>query len=392
MLALMVWAAIETVRNSGPDASATQLWAIAFMLSLYGGVSLALVSGLIWAFRASVFIGADSMTVQGAYRKLDIRPEQLDGFRIIDGQFHVYIKSRSQPLQIAYFERIESIEHWIRQRTTNIDQDFLDRETADISSDVSLGYHPDEQAAELALLNKRVRHANFLIFAAIAVSAVNFLFVENLQVERVSVGVLVLTPLLLNFYALSHRGHIRIDHDEGTRYPQIFTATFAAGIVLMLLAVLDRGALLNNDLYRITGLGVLASGLLWCLIDFKRLSTLLARGRAVMAMTVVAFFLIPAAWVGGSLYHFNKLADVSDAVWYDTTVVEKTRASGKGASYSIDLAPWSKGMNEPVTVTLRRREFERFQSGMPVSVAVRDGALNIPWVADVQTKPRGSTL
>lgn len=386
MLALMAWAARETLQNHSSDEVAAELWATVIALALFGGVSLALIAALIWAFRAYVYVDAECMTVRGAFRKTVIRPGLLDGFRIINGQFHVYLKNRSMAIQIAYFERKWSIEHWIRQRATNIDQQFLDEEADDISRDVDLGFVADEKASRLAFLNKLVNRANYLIYAAIVIGAVNFLFVENLRVQQVSVAVLVLTPLMFNLLALSHRGQIRIDYDEGTQYPQIFTGTFAGGITLMLISLVDRGALLTTDLYQFILLGVLVNGLLWCFIDKKRLSILRQRGRAIMLMTVVAFFVIPAAWVGGSLYQFNKLADVSEPVWYETFVVGKTKTSGKGTSYSIDLAPWSKDMDEPVTVTLRRQEYDLLRSGMPVTVAVRDGALNIPWVADVQPK------
>ena len=384
LLALMAWAALATLRNRAPDGGISQLIGIAVMLLLYGGVAVSVFSALVWAFRAFVRIDADCMTVQGAYLRRVIRPDNLDGFRIINGQFHVYLDNRSRPIQIAYFEEPWSIENWIRRRTTDIDATYLEEEANEISNDVSLGYLPDVQANELATLRRQVTLANLLTYAAIAVAAVNFLFFEHVQVEWVSTAVLILTPLMLSLFALSHRGHVRIDHDEGTQYPQIFTATFASGVTLLLLSLLDRGALLDSTLYRYIAVGVLVAGLLWCLIDIQRLSVLRQRGQMAAVLTVVAFFMIPAAWVGGSLYQINKLGDVSRPVWHATTIVDKTKTSGKGISYSVDLAPWSDVQDEPVRVAVRRREFDLFHTGMPVKVAVRDGALNTPWVADVQ--------
>lgn len=386
MLALMGWAALETARAPASHELLPQLIGKAVMLLLYGGVAAALFSGLIWAFRAYVRIDAECMTVHGAYRKRVIHSGDLDGFRIINGLFHVYLQNRSQPIQIAYFERLWSIENWIRVRTANIDDKLLEDEASEISNDVSLGFVPEVQAGRLEFLNRQVNRANLLTYVAIVVAAVNFLFFENVQVERVSIAVLILSPLILGLFALSHRGHIRIDYDEGTRYPQIFTATFASGVTLLLLTLLDRGALLSTGLYQHIALLVLASGLSWCLIDMKRLSTLWQRGRIAAVMTVVAFFMIPAAWVGGSVYQINKLGDMSEPVWHETTVVEMTKSSGKGISYSIDLAPWTDSMNESVRVTLRRKEFEQFRKGMSVRVAVKNGALNTPWVADVEPR------
>lgn len=387
LVALMAWAAVDGFRNNLDDEGRIGLGAVLLIVVLFGGMALVFIGALVWAFRARVVIDGDRMTVRGVFTTTVVTPDRMSGFRYVNGQLYLYLKGRKFGIQLYGFENFGVIDRWIQERTHDMAAAQLDEEDAAIAADTSLGFSESEREARLQTLRTTIRHANHLVYAAIAAALVNFLFIENELAELLAVGALVLVPVFLDLLALSNRGHVRIDYDEGSRYPQILTATLAAGAALALMSLLDRGALLDGTYYDWLVLLILAKGLLWVFIDRDRLKVMLNRGWLVTVLSVVGMILISAAWVGGSLYQANKLLDTSDTEWHETVVVETKISSGRTTSYSVKLAPWDPAQTEVVEYTLRRAEFSKFEEGMPVQVGVRQGAVGIAWASDLRAIP-----
>lgn len=389
LVALMAWALYESIHNNLDDNGDIQLWVVALGCLVFGGMALVFLAAVVWAFRARVVIDGEQMSVRGAFSTTVVTPERMKGFRWWNGQFYLYLENRTWALQIGYLENIWVIYRWVEQRTSDIVGEFLEEEAEEIAADVSLGMTEDAKEARLQSLQNVIKRINYVAYLAGAVAVVNFLFIENTEVELVAFGTLMLVPFYLDMLALANRGHVRIDYDEGSRYPQIFTATMTAGGVLGLLSLLDRGALLGMNFYAILAAGILLKGFFWMYLDGERLEVLSRRGRSVTALTLVAMFVLPGFWVGGSVYQVNKLFDQSPVTWHETTILEKKKSTGsRTTSYTVELAPWDPDRDAPVEYTLRRREFESFEADMAVRVGVRDGALGISWASDLEPSAR----
>lgn len=383
----MAWAAYESLRNNLDDDGHIQVRVALLALLIFGGMSLVFLGALVWAFRARVVIDGDQMTVRGVINTTVVTPDRMNGFRYLNGQCYLYLKDRKFGLQIYGFENLPMILQWIRQRTHDVGEALLEEEDVAISEDQSLGFTKSDKEARLRSLRKTIHRANYPVYGAAAVGLINFLFVENDQVELVAVGILVLVPLLLDVLALSNRGHVRIDYDEGSRYPQILTGTLVAGVALAMISLLDRGTLLNGGFYDWLIVLITAKGLLWVLIDLDRLRSMLKRGRLITTVSIIGMLIISGFWIGGSLYQANKLLDTSEVRWHDTVIVEKKISSARTTSYTVALAPWDPGQKDVVEYTLRRAEFEVLGEGMRVRVGVRQGAVGIPWASDLQAVP-----
>jgi hypothetical protein len=382
--ALMAWAWFESIHNNLGDDGEIQLWVILLSSLIFGGMALVIVCAVVWAFRARVVIDGERMTVRGAFLTTVVTPERMTGFRYLNGQLHVYLADRRWAMQIAFFEDLWVICRWVQERTHDLAAEMLKEEDAAIAGDQSLGLSDADKEARLASLRNVTRRVNYLVYLTAAVAFVNFLFIEHAGAELIAMGVLMLTPVFLDLLALSNRGHVRIDYEEGSRYPQIFTGTMTAGVVLAMLSLLDRGALLGGAFYDLLLVFVLAKGLLWCFIDRDRLQVLAARGKAITVITVVAMFAVPAFWVGGSLYQLNKLLDGSATSWHATEIVDKRVSSGKITRYTVELAPWDPEREAPVEYALRRAEFDGLEVGMRVRVGVREGAIGIRRASELQ--------
>jgi hypothetical protein len=386
LVALMIWAIREALLNLLVRETETQWWAGVLALALCGGLTLTLLAALIWAFRGRITIDGDKLVVRGAFRSTTITPDRIRDFRHFNNQLYIYLTDKSWAVTIGGFENQWLIYRWLSQRGTNIDDELRAREDEVFNRDQTLGMTEAERNQRLAKLHRIVRLGNRIVYAAAGAGFVNFLFFELKMIEIVAVGTLIIVPLLFDMLALANRGHVHVDHDDGSRYPQILTGTLVAGCVLALLSLLDRGALLEPGFYEIFAAALIIKGFIWYAIDPQRIATLRRRGATVFAISLVGIYLLPAFWVGGSVYQLNKLLDSSAIVWHETEIVDKKVSSGRTTSYSVAVAAWADGIEDPVEISLRRAEFDRLESGQRVTVGIREGAFGIAWVAELAAR------
>jgi hypothetical protein len=197
----------------------------------------------------------------------------------------------------------------------------------------------------------------------------NALFGGQAAIEKAAAAVLISIPVLLDLVALRNRGHVWVNHIEGTRYPQILSATMACGVALAVMSLFDEATLLGNAFYRWFLPVAVAKGLLWLAIDFDR--------------PRICLMIVPSFWVAGSIYQLNKHLDNSGVTWNATEVVDKRVSRGKTVTYYVEVAPWASAQGKPPELVVSRQRFERLQVGMSVGIGVRRGALAIPWVAGI---------
>jgi hypothetical protein len=383
LIMLLVWAATEVVKNHLSGKGDPNIWVTALVLAVLGSLILVFLVSILWAFRARIVLADDRMTVRGTFRTRVITEAQIEGFRWINGQPHLYLKDREWPIQLAYYQNPYAINAWVFARAQDLAAQELAQEDAAISRDLNLGMTEGQRSARLAKLRKIVKRINVLAYSGAAVGVLNALFLEHDAIAKAAAVVLVSIPIVLDFLALRHHGQIHVDYQEGSRYPQIFSGTMACGIAVALMSVFDKSTLLGNDFYRWFIFLWLAKGLLWLYIDLDRLRMLDARSRFASLVTAICLMLLPLFWVGGSIYQLNQHLDDSSVTWNVTKVVDKRKSKGKTVSYYVKVKPWSPSLREPPELTVSRKQFEQIKVGMQVKVGVRKGALQIPWVSGI---------
>lgn len=392
LVALMVWGAREVIKNYLSGKGDPNVWVTGFVLALLGSLALVFLGSVLWAFRARIVLTSNRMTVRGLIRTRTIAEEQIEGTRWINGQLHLYLKDRQWPLQLSHFENQQVINAWVFRHAQDLGAQELVEEDVAISRDLALGMTQAHKEARLAKLRKIIKNINLLAYCGAVIGVVNVLFLEQDTVAKVVAAVLISIPVLLDLLALRNRGHIRIDYQEGTRYSQIFSTTMVCGIGVVLVSLLDRSTLIGDEFYRWFVPVAVAKGLLWLFIDLDRIRTLHARGWFASTITALSLMLLPAFWVGGSIYQVNQHLDSSSVTWHSTEVIDKKVSKGKTASYSIRVAPWTPSLDEPPELTMRRKQFKQIEVGMPIEIGVRQGALEIPWVAEIKlTREKSAT-
>lgn len=382
---LGTWLIYDTTRQVLADSPDVDVGRIVAGVALYGSVVLIGLAGMVWAFRSRVVIDGEKMTVRGTLFTVVITPDQLDGYQYLKSSLHVYLKARKFAVELAYFERQHVIDAWVQARTWDARERLREEERKEIARDTDLGLREADKDAHLARLRRGIQWGNAVIYAACVAAVANFFVLEWDELARFSIAVLVLIPFVLELAALMNRGHIRIDYDEGSRYPQILSAALASGLTLAFVALFDPGAMLDTRAFiELLVTGTLIKGFIWVTIDRDRLNTMKQRGPGLAFLTGVGLFVMPTFWVGGGLYLVNKHFDRSAAEWHATEVVAKQTGSSSLPTFEIDVAAWDDSLAEPVTIKVRRSRYGAFEAGMPVQVAVRDGALGLPWVAALE--------
>lgn len=384
LVALMVWGAMEVVKNYLSGKGDPNIWVTGLVLALLGTLVLVFLASIPWAFRARIVLTGNRMTVRGLIRTRVITEGQIEGSRRINGQLHLYLKDRQWPLQPSHYENQQVINAWVFRHAQDLGAQELTEEDVAISRDLALGMTEAHKEVRLAKLRKIMKGINLLAYCGAVIGVVNVLFLEQDAVAKVTAAVLVSIPILLDLLALRNRGHIRIDYQEGTRYPQIFSATMVCGIGVVLVSLLDRSTLIGDEFYQWFVPVAVAKGLLWLFIDLDRIRTLHARGWFASTITAMSLMLLPAFWVGGSIYQVNQHLDRSRVTWHSTEVIDKKVSKGKTLSYSIKVAPWTPSLDEPPKLAVRRKQFKQIEVGMPIEIGVRQGALEIPWVAEIK--------
>jgi len=390
--ALVAWGTLAFSKDNPLIGGSTELWVAVWVIVILAVVAFSLIGALIWAFRAQVIIDGDHMTIRGVVRTMTITPDRMEGFKYVNNQLLVYLKDRNFAVEIAYFENMPLITMWVKENTYDVVGEMLEEEDLEISNDVDLGMTDEARSEKLKSLQDWIICADTLVFITAVTIFVNYFFFEDYRVELGAITVLIMIPILLYLFAIMNRGQVRIDHNEGSRYPEIFTALTASGVALGFHSLLDRGALLDNSFYELLIFAVMVNGLIWCFIDARRLATLWASGRTAGVTTALAYFALSGFWSGGFLYQVNKHLDASPTEWHATEIVRTIASSGKINLYSVELAPWDSSHDEPVEYTLRRDEFDEFEEGMPVVVGVRAGALNMAWASALEPRDSSSLL
>lgn len=392
LIALMSWAIYEILTGQLSGQAATPWWQVTIGLALCGGFVLVFLAALIWAFRAEVRIAGDQLIVRGAFLTTVITPGRLQNFRWVNGQLLVYLDDRAFAVTIGGFDNLWLVHRWLGQRTADLAEELATAEETAMRQDLTLGSSESARNERLEKLHQIVRWGNGAIVLAAAIGLINFLFFERPKVELAAVAALVLMPFMFDLLALANPGHIHIDQDEGSRYPQILTGTLIAGAVLVLMSVLDRGALLEaTRFYQIVGIAAVVKAIVWYSIDPDRFRQLRQRGAIAFAVFAAAMLVLPAFWVGGTVYQLNKLLDDSPVTGYSTEILDKDVSSGRTTSYTVTVSGWDEAIDDRVDITVRRNAFESLEIGQRVTVGVREGALGVAWVAELQAVETGTS-
>ena len=391
LVGLMAWVIVLIVQDHRSGKGWENVWLFILMLATLGALVLLGVAAPVWASRARITLSGDTMALRGMFRTRLLSAQHLEGYRWIQGQLHLYLKSDQWPVNLSHFDNQAVLNDWVFRHAVDLSAAELAEEDKRISKDLTLGMTGGRKEEELARLRTITKRLNRVAYGAAAVGVSNALFLEDPIVQQAAAGVLIVMPIGMILLALKNPGHVRIDYPKGSRYPEILTGILACSLALWLMSLCDRHTLLGDTFYRWLVPLTLANAGIWGLIEIDRLRELYARGRVLVAITVASLLSLSLVWVGGAVYEVNKNFDTSKTVWSTTEVVDKRRGKKKSSvTYYVEVAPWDGAGGEAVELDVSKKEYDAVQIGGPVKIGVRRGALEIPWVVEIRPAIRPS--
>lgn len=386
LIALILWAMQQVVQNSITGKGNHQLWVTVLALSLFAVMILVFFLAVVWAFRARITLMQSSIGVRSLFVNNTLSSEQIKGYRYEAERPYLYLMGKRFPVLLFYFEQQDVLKLWLFQYAP--DMDWIERaeENTVINSDMSLGVTEKQKELTLAGLRKIIKVIDFAIYVSIVIAAVNYLFFEHILVEKAVVALLILLPVILILLALKNRGHIRIDYKDGSRYPQIFSGTFSAGLALSALSLFSVGALVDESYLVLFVFASAITGLVCVFIDWPGLKLDYGELGLVSVFPITCFIVVQSFWTCGALYKINTLYDESELEWHKTKLVSKKQKKERDffAKDKIKVARWFGEADAALDISVRREQFELLSEGQLVEVGVKRGLLEMPWVAKVK--------
>jgi len=359
-------AALLLLVTPGANPSAgmvTQLFAA--LLALFGGYLF--LSG----WRARVVLTTDAIESYGAFMVRRLARSDIKGRRLLRlqyGQTAVELVPRepgARPLRLSKsgMRTDAALEAWLNS-IPDLDVQEAEAARAEIAADPELGQTPEERLASLGRAKKLANTFNALTWATVIWG---FFYPQPYAVALLIIALLPWTAMIL---AAKSHGLFRLDARRNDVRPNLATAMYLPGFVLLLRAVEDVGVL---DWQLALVYAALTTLIIWW-AALRCDPTLRARRSAAMIL-----FCIMGAYGYGAVALGNSQLDTSAGQNYRVQVLAMhyTRGS-KSTSYYLTLAPWGP-RTRPEDVSVARALYSVTRPGGAVCVHQGPGSLGIGW-------------
>lgn len=247
----------------------------------------------------------------------------------------------------------------------DLDAQDLARSQSEIIANRELGRTPEERARRLAVARKL---ANGLTGISVMVCVWGFVYPKPYEVVVISLAALPLVALALKAKAGSLYQVVGWRNDARANLAITFIGPTLALLVRAFqdIRVLDW----TTALMAAAALGVAIT-----VVIAASEKKLRHRGAELLAMLVLS-----GIYGYGVVAEGNMLLDESEPQIFEVTVLGKRVSKGKSTHYHLRLAPWGpRGEEDDITVS--RTLYASAETGKPMCILLRAGALKIRWFA-----------
>lgn len=321
-----------------------------------------------YCLRSRVILGIDSVGLVGLWGEKTMRRNDVLGTRRVHnnrGPDVLVLVSRwegQRPLKITNIFAFDSVmEDWLSQLP---DLDLEDKRKAEqeLENDLSLGVTAQERQTGLA---KARRLAQVLSITGLLSMFWAILFPAP---YRLMVLVLVALPWFALLMLRRYKGVFRIDHRRNDPHPNVALALICPGMGLLMRTITD---------YHFVGwqrpaMWAVGTSAVMCAIAAKLDPSVKLKG------TIYAFFFLLLAYGFGAGMEMDALLDRSEGTPYETRVMSQYVTKGRSTSYHLRLGAWGP-RTEQYEETVSLRLYQSVKPGDLVCMALRPGALRVPW-------------
>lgn len=389
--ALMAGTVVVLVQDHQAGTGWENVWLPGFVLATVGGLALLGLAAVAWAFRARVVLRGDAMILRGLLGTRVITVRDIEGYRWLDGQMNLVLRSDVMPLNLSYFDNQAILADWVLAHAPDQKAIELAAVEKEVKRQLPLGLteaHKEARTeAQFARLRRLTRTLNWAAYGAAAAGLLNAFTIEDAVVQQVAAAVLAVLPVGMLLLAFGNPGSVRLDHHEGSRVPEVLTGILASSLALGLMSLLDPHTLLGDRFYWWVVPIAFVNGALWLSVELAMIRELYARRWPFAVIAVATYFFLSGFWVGGTVYQANQHFDASETAWSATVVAGKrTESRDTGTAYYLKVAPWDGAGGESLELHVTKERHDQLGIGAPVEVGVRRGALDMPWVVEVRAR------
>jgi len=325
---------------------------------------------LFYTLRAQVTLRQDDIELTELTSTTTLRRDQILGYRSRPGSqgpptlILIPREGAGKKLTIASMFAFDQAFHdWI-STLPNLDVRDAEEEQKDIESNPELGTTPAERESKINEARTVCRVLNILTFP---VCLWAWLYPHPYEL---AVATTLLLPWVAVYVTARYKGVVVINQkSRNDPHPNVGLPFIVPGLMLVPRVIIDMPPLTWQ---KPVLLGALVAGFLAYaayVVD-----------KAIQKQRAIAFvlFMLSFAYGYGVVMETNAMFDRMPATIYLTTVTQKYITHGKSSSYHLVLAPWGP-MQRGDNVTVTRSFYNDRSVGGPVCIALRSGALSIPW-------------
>jgi hypothetical protein len=245
----------------------------------------------------------------------------------------------------------------------DLDEQDLRANRQEIMSNPALGITPNDRTDALQRAQRFSRFLMALTFVAGAWAWI------DPRPYRLVISLLGLLPWVAVVITARSAGLFRIDQKPNDPHPSVAIPFLLPGAVLMLRVI--------HDMNSVEWIGPFCLSI--ALAGFLTAAAIMSdRSLRSRVITGLLIFVFSMSYGYGAGMEANALLDRSAASVYAVRVTDKRESSGRSTTFYLNLAPWGP-MHKGNKVSVSPRFYRSVKAGDTVCVALRPGALHLPW-------------
>ena len=344
--------------------------ATAIMLFLCAAFLLMGLYLVLYTIRAHITLRQDEIELTELYSTASLRRDQILGYRSQPGSHGpptiilIPREGAGKKLTIAsMFGFDQAFRDWIAT-LPNLDTRDAEEAQKDIESNPELGLTPAERDTKIAEARTICRVLNILTFP---ICLWAWLYPHP---YKLAVTTALLLPWVAIYVTARYKGVVVINQkNRNDPHPNVGLPFIVPGLMLVPRVIIDMPPLAWQR-------PVLLATLVAAFLAYAAYVV----DRTIQQQRAIALILFMLSFGYGyaAVMETNALLDRTSPTIYLTTVTRKYVSTGKSSSYHLVLAPWGP-MQRGDNVTVTRTFYNARTVGGPVCIALRAGALSIPW-------------
>ncbi len=334
------------------------------------GLGVFMLYGVVETAKWHLVVDDERIASVGWLRTRELRWKEVAGYRANSQYTFIYPSRPDLPVvKFGYTtERYAALQQRLSEQLPNLDYSEAVLEEARLVSRAELGDNTAERAARLA----SARRAALVLNWAGGLTCLWLIFYPTPLLYASWAGVLV--PVLAIIVLFGYRPMIRLDERPSSTTPSVMLAVLGPALGLSLRSLFDVEMLTYAPLWLLmVKIGLLSAALL----AFGSSDYITNGPHRKSEIASILLFVLPYSFGVSSL--LNAVLDSALPTAYQTPILNKHSSTGKTTTYYLKVGPWGP-RREPDDVTVSGHYYRLVAPGDTVTVLLRPGRFDIPWL------------